>query len=942
MVQVDAIGVPNRHKLRKPFCNPFKSQIPQKALHYDVGIDVNIQYKTCYTNNRSITGSKEGRENGPGAWKAARSMSTVINQLRLSLTASRQKAVAQSDVQDDYPKSILIPENQRALAAQGFYTQHLGFKQKPGQSSNSETPKLTEEQLKSHTEAENNKFQDAAAKRKMFQKTHSKKWSLVKDRCEDENEDSSASFDYSRSMDFSTSNSMDSSDNPFSPDIHTSSISDLRRQIDLDITKKMEDAYFPFDINSCENVGISELRKHHVDRLSLDEDDGDYSVSPPISKQSTVERVKTLSSGSAQGGPVDHVKIVVSQDIDNENVFEGDGIKPEHKTELENMQYLSIGSVGSDRLSDTESSSDHTVVDKASSLDSPDIIENNQNHIKFPPSSSNQYHENVAEAKSVPDENDNLICFVRAPINQETPGSHYSPVHGEDLSRMGSLQSDSSGFGDAEYGADGTPHESELLKFSNPGSSGSSCESAATLASSVSTILSRDLDKHNSQFSLDEGDILSQMPTFSWQSGPSWKDEINEDLQSKPKQTYISTCYIPIAGKNFRQPYSMFHRPEIKAVDNHVSILVTNASVERSEARTCETRETVYKDSRLEPPVRESIFKELMSPSNSSIAANSDGYLSSPELGFGHSWKKTGYHRSQFSKSRFRYGSGDSILSESDYSYCSTPDSIASCNRGDMMDYHKLIKLINQPVNIQGYKRSIIQYKPKKHVKEWNNLLRKKRLQEETCMLQYAIQKYKTELHSLETAFMVQFQQAYEELSEEERDEVEELQHLWTAIHQQLLETERLLSQRLKKISSGNDFFTYISSLSVLQRMILLLREQLYQQQITVGKEDVEVVHQPAQLPLFKSQSCLGLNLPPPFTSSYHNPTLVPSRVGHSLEELRDSIIKDVREEIDKSTQNLHSDMKSKEEEIQRLQFELMVEKYRKEDNHNSVVETDV
>ena len=53
------------------------------------------------------------------------------------------------------------------------------------------------------------------------------------------------------------------------------------------------------------------------------------------------------------------------------------------------------------------------------------------------------------------------------------------------------------------------------------------------------------------------------------------------------------------------------------------------------------------------------------------------------------------------------------------------------------------------------------------------------------------------------------------------REELEAVQYLWSEIRQQILKTEQLLTARMKGVDAGNDFFTYLSSLNVLERVSL-------------------------------------------------------------------------------------------------------------------------
>jgi hypothetical protein len=56
------------------------------------------------------------------------------------------------------------------------------------------------------------------------------------------------------------------------------------------------------------------------------------------------------------------------------------------------------------------------------------------------------------------------------------------------------------------------------------------------------------------------------------------------------------------------------------------------------------------------------------------------------------------------------------------------------------------------------------------------------------------------------------------------RADVEEVQGIWTQVRQQLMETERLLTERMRAVVNGNDNFTPLSSILVLQQVRLRLK----------------------------------------------------------------------------------------------------------------------
>lgn len=51
------------------------------------------------------------------------------------------------------------------------------------------------------------------------------------------------------------------------------------------------------------------------------------------------------------------------------------------------------------------------------------------------------------------------------------------------------------------------------------------------------------------------------------------------------------------------------------------------------------------------------------------------------------------------------------------------------------------------------------------------------------------------------------------------REDVEELQHLWAEVRRQVMETEQLLTSRMKAVAGGNDNFSSLTSISILQRV---------------------------------------------------------------------------------------------------------------------------
>ncbi|KAL3854412.1 hypothetical protein ACJMK2_013682 [Sinanodonta woodiana] len=155
------------------------------------------------------------------------------------------------------------------------------------------------------------------------------------------------------------------------------------------------------------------------------------------------------------------------------------------------------------------------------------------------------------------------------------------------------------------------------------------------------------------------------------------------------------------------------------------------------------------------------------------------------------------------------------------------------------LDYLKLTKLVNQPPTTNliitlGGKIPTLKYHHRHYHKKLHLTEKRKLLEEESLLVQHALQKYNVELTFMETAFFHTYQTAYEELSEEERAEVEDLQRLWCELKKEILEMEQLISSRLSGICAGNENFQPLDALKVVNQMINLLREQLFQQQIMI------------------------------------------------------------------------------------------------------------
>nr|KAG5709710.1 hypothetical protein BaRGS_027735 [Batillaria attramentaria] len=391
----------------------------------------------------------------------------------------------------------------------------------------------------------------------------------------------------------------------------------------------------------------------------------------------------------------------------------------------------------------------------------------------------------------------------------------------DELPRMSSIQSDSSGFGDAEVSGDNAPQEMAFLK------------------------------------EFDDNQQVQSRVTHKQGSGPSPTDPGSG-------RRFVSWCYIPVSNRstqpNSTSPRKQSTRAATSPKDfvlgkTRISLVLQEKDPQQmdSSGRRDVRREGAELDSNERPLSEELALAGLRGELQSSTPRYPAGQVpvtsvprlmlqrptmdtgspdgtrssgdeldderSSPYSPWGRDMASGGAGaRHRFTPSagdEGDFGSGASVEESSVYSCASTTDSITSGSSSEILDCHKLIKLINQPTMF-------------------------KKLQEETRLAQYAVQKFKTELSIMETAVMVKYQMAFEDLSQEEREDVEELQHLWSEVRRQVMETEHLLTSRMKAIASGNDCFNSLASISVLQRMIDILKEQMFQSQISCSQEERE------------------------------------------------------------------------------------------------------
>ncbi|KAL8593166.1 hypothetical protein ACOMHN_009821 [Nucella lapillus] len=608
----------------------------------------------------------------------------------------------------------------------------------------------------------------------------------------------------------------------------------------------------------------------------------------------------------------------------------------------------------------------------------------------------------------------------------------HSRRHGleDDLPRMSSVQSDSSGFVDAEASND-NPAVPDMasLKVSNLGSS---CESSATMASTATVVGNISYNNYNNNnnnsssynhannssyqhhpHAADTRPSLQESPNAHKRRSRSADDILTTESSSGAAgERYITMCYIPHLNKPEPAHISLGSIKDLLASScrdgrhspkgpTHISVVL------KGKGKGAETRREVR---HYEMPLSE----ELAQASSGRMGAAARGYgsVGSPyspggvgglvfpqsrypggagqvggsrmtlrratvdtssvdgSRGSGDELERDDRSLSYSSWSRelpaassLRTGrgrvprqqypgtdeeSGASVEGSSVYSCASTSDSITSGSGSPLLDYHKLIKLINQPTVLKGRKTRMVHYRPRRHLRDWPGLLKKKRLQEEARLAQYALQKFKTEMNIMETAIMGRYTLAFDDLAQEDRDDVEELQHLWAEVRQHAMETEHLLTSRMKSLTSGNDNFNYLSSIAVLQRLIELLKEQHFQKQLDTEEEEEEEERRMEDEWVEERRGgrygrwggggryvSLGswdeLSRPPHrvrgrYSSSTSQLPPSPAFSDSSFDQLRSSLVSEIRQEVRSNLHSFQEDLQKRDQEIHRLQLQLMLE----------------
>ncbi|KAL5005909.1 hypothetical protein ScPMuIL_017067 [Solemya velum] len=266
-------------------------------------------------------------------------------------------------------------------------------------------------------------------------------------------------------------------------------------------------------------------------------------------------------------------------------------------------------------------------------------------------------------------------------------------------------------------------------------------------------------------------------------------------------------------------------------------------------------------------------------------------------------------------------GSQSSLGSRSDYSHQSSGD-ISTCDEN--IEYKKLIKLINQPLDSKDENGGmpVVRYKPRNRLRTWPMLDKSQQLEEETQMMQCALQRYKAEIYGMESTLQNNYQQAMENLADEEKDEVEELLIIWEDLRREVSEAEQLLAKRMYGLISGNDNFNSMLGLSVVQQMIDLMKEQICQHRLSSHKDDEAIMYEEEITSHFQPLKEMYGFRPP---TAMSDPVYRQRPIEDDLRAFREAMLQEVRDEMKAKTKMMQVQLQSKDNEIQRLQMELLV-----------------
>ncbi|XP_052234698.1 uncharacterized protein LOC127847111 isoform X3 [Dreissena polymorpha] len=309
-------------------------------------------------------------------------------------------------------------------------------------------------------------------------------------------------------------------------------------------------------------------------------------------------------------------------------------------------------------------------------------------------------------------------------------------------------------------------------------------------------------------------------------------------------------------------------------------------------------------------------------------------------------------------KPHLKHLRGDSACASLDESMYSSKSSMLGSYQGvsdEYLNYLRLARLVNGPSPIMDIipKMPNLKFRPTIHMKNWSKIPKQKMLEEETRLMQHAVQRYKTELAMMENMLFSLYSRVQSDLVPEERADVEELQQLWSQVRKEVIKMEDLLVDRLRAVLAGNASFSPLDSLEIVQMMIDLLREQLYHQQMCIARdvsfsddeEDEGTGHFPARslsgASVPSTSGLTGSSVDSAWARELSNQmnelktSLEMTKESQKRElrerisELKTGLLSEVHREVETPTQNkrmLELELQARENEVRRLRMELLLQ----------------
>ncbi|XP_060062739.1 uncharacterized protein LOC132543273 [Ylistrum balloti] len=906
---------------------------------------------------------------------------SVMNSMKfLHALQSPSHVPSNYDIENEGVHSILNPENRDWLASQGYYYSKSGTPTSTPKPATTSVHKLAKSWSMDATERRKAFGKTRRSQHRSLSDLKEEVDELTSPKVE--NRTGAQSFD-SLGNYTSVETSTDSFDSVDSMHLGHGRTNVLGRGVGNNV-RRSSGIILPVPLPMANENIITNIRKQEVEMMaSFPDADGEYFVSPSLSTQSSLEhtltskhlhKLSTKSStctllGETDTEPINDGVISEMTNPDSDNTF----IDDTNSKDLD-MTDSDVNRVKKENI-DTENSDSGQEKTKYLNMDAvKDVLT-----VYFTSSSlKKKVNEGTGEeleqvfvcdrGQQTDKLTENRTLNIKAVDGKacDTIDRTDSKVNLEVIGRMESVQSDSSGFAEGD-------HMDVQEKVCTMGSSG---ESDQTNQSST-TILHDITDRPHSPDLWSEGTV--PRPVFVI---PSNKKAVRKDASISTDDTCVSPVLSPVFGKihpvqheqcdsgnetlsdrsvvlTIELPQEWIRSGQLSGADKGVISLSYHDNELQISPNMDITDEDVHRSygsitsSTSVNPLESTPFKRPVRPE----WASTPNQRKNPPTYTAHQHHITTKQRSRLSKisssceslympykrhfdsdtdgerkSQFDSdtdGERRSHFANLTHSVNSSFDGSLSSVAEESLEYFKLRQLINKPVTFQQETRGSVpltKYQSKYPIKTWPSIQQRLLLQEETQLVQYAVHRYKLELNILETTFLVNKQLAWDELTPEEKTELDELQLLWTEVRKEVTEMEQYLANRMAATQVGNDRFQPLLVLEVVHKMVNLLREQMYQQEIYKSKMDLELdpPFQPSlQVPWWPEVSQMLWDIKqkvsePPAMSN------TSSVASGSMQDLRQIIREEVQQECKDSQRWLHKELEAKEKELCKLRKEVI------------------